>query len=110
MRTRAGPTSRTLRSTHSVKDLLKRSLPALTRLTDQAARQDLWSEWLGAHLPAEMHARISGVNEREGTLVVFAESAAWCARLRYALLELEGSLRATHPLVESIQVRVLPRS
>jgi hypothetical protein len=110
MRTRAGPTSRSARSTHSVKDLLKRSLPALTRLTDQAARQNLWGEWLSAHLPAEIRARVSGVNEREGTLVVFAESAAWCARLRFALMELEGSLRAAHPLVQSIQVRVLPRS
>ncbi len=82
----------------------------LTRLTDQAARQNLWSEWLSAQLPAEIHARISGLNERDGTLVVFAESAAWCARLRYALLELEGSLRAAHPWVQSIQVRVLPRS
>ncbi len=82
----------------------------LTRLTEQAARQNLWSEWLSAQLPAEIHARISGVNERDGRLVVFAESAAWCARLRFALIELEGALRAAHPLVQSIQVRVLPRS
>jgi hypothetical protein len=82
----------------------------LTRLTDQAARQDLWSAWLSAQLPAEIHARISGVNERDGTLVVFAESAAWCARLRFALVGLEGALRAAHPLVQSIRVRVLPRS
>jgi hypothetical protein len=84
-------------------------MPALTRLTEQAHRQHLWSEWLATHLPAEMCARVSGVNEREGTLVVFAESAAWCARLRFALIELEGSLRAAHPAVQSIQVRVLPR-
>jgi hypothetical protein len=82
----------------------------LTRLTDQAARQNLWGAWLSAHLPAEIRARVSGVNEREGTLVVFAESSAWCARLRFALMELEGSLRASHPAVQSIQVRVLPRS
>jgi hypothetical protein len=85
-------------------------MPALTRLTDQAARQHLWSEWLSTHLPSDLHARVSGVNERDGTLVVFAESAAWCARLRYALAELEPVLHAAGPAVSAIEVRVLPRS
>jgi hypothetical protein len=85
-------------------------MPALTRLTDQAARQNLWSDWLSAHLPAEIRARVSGVNERDGTLVVFAESAAWCARLRYALAELEPALRAVGSAVAAVKVRVLPRS
>ena len=82
----------------------------MTRLTDQAAGRTSGANGCRLHLPAEIHARVSGVNEREGTLVVFAESAAWCARLRFALMELEGSLRAAHPLVQSIEVRVLPRS
>jgi hypothetical protein len=110
MRTRAGLKSRTLRSTHSVKDLLQHRTPILTRLTDQAARQDLWNAWLSTHLPGGLRARVSGVNERDGTLVVFAESAAWCARLRYALAELEPLLRAERPAVAAIEVRVLPRA
>jgi hypothetical protein len=85
-------------------------MPSLTRLTDQAARQQRWNEWLATHLPADIHVRVSGVNERDGTLVVFAESAAWCARLRYALAELEPALRAVGPAVSAIEVRVLPRS
>jgi hypothetical protein len=55
-------------------------------------------------------ARLSGVVEREGTLVLFAESAAWSARLRYAMQEIDATVRAAHPTVAQIKVRVLPRS
>ena len=95
---------------HSVKDLLSGRLANLTRVTDTAAAPGLWEAWLSAHLPPPLPAKISGVHEREGTLVVFAESAAWCARLRYALGELEQTLHRAHPAVTRIAVRVLPRS
>jgi hypothetical protein len=49
------------------------------------------------------------VHEREGVLVVFAESAVWSARLRFALLDLEPALRQEHPRITATQVRVLPR-
>ena len=94
---------------HSVKDLLGRALPGLTRVTDQAARANFWNEWLSAHLAPEARARISGVVERDGELVIFAESAAWCARLRYVLLELEPGIRAAAEGVTAVRVRVLPR-
>ena len=81
MRSRARPEPG---PTHSVKDLLARVVPGLTRVTEQVNRQNYWLEWLSQHLPAEIHARISGVSEQRGILVVFAESAAWSARLRYA--------------------------
>ena len=95
--------------THSVKDVLARMVPTLTRVTEQASRQNYWLNWLSQHLPAEIHARISGVTERQGILVVFAESAAWSARLRYAVLEVEPQLRAAGPELTNIEVRVLPR-
>jgi hypothetical protein len=109
MRTRARVKFRAAPPARSVKELLARTGPQLTRLTDQAARQHAWRERLGKLLPPELNARVSGVHERDGALVVFAESAAWSTRLRFALLELEGTVRAAHPSVESIQVRVLPR-
>ncbi len=95
---------------HSVKDLLARTLPGLTRITDQAARANFWNQWLSAHLGPEIRARVSGVVERNGELVIFAESAAWCARLRYTLLELEGEIRSAVPAITAVAVRVLPRS
>jgi len=95
---------------HSVKELLARSAAGLTRVTDQAARQGFWSSWLCRHLPTEIGAQISGVAERDGTLVIFAASAAWCARLRYAVQELEPQIRAAAPQLTAIAVRVQPRS
>jgi len=79
------------------------------RVTDQAARQDFCSGWLQAHLPAPLGARVSGVALHAGRLVIFAESAAWSARLRFALLQLEPDLRTAAPELDSIAVRVRPR-
>ena len=93
---------------HSVKELLARSAPALTRVTDQATRASFWSDWLCRHLPTDLAPRVSGVVEREGTLVIFAASAAWCARLRYALQDLDPEIRATFPELSAISVRVRP--
>ncbi len=106
MRSRARPEAP---GTHSVKDVLARMVPTLTRVTEAAQRQNYWLNWLSQHLPAEIHARISGVTERQGILVVFAESPAWSARLRYAVLEVEPQLRAAGPELTNIEVRVLPR-
>jgi len=109
MRSRAGPKRVSASALHSVKHLLSGRLAHLTRVTDPASAPNHWEAWLSAHLPAPLPAKISGVHEREGTLVVFAESAAWCARLRFALGELEDTLRRAHPCVTTIAVRVLPR-
>jgi hypothetical protein len=109
-RFRAAGAARPIKPADSVKDLLARVTPTLTRLTDQAARQASWRQWLEAHLPPEMVARLSGVVEREGTLVIFAESAAWSARLKYVIQEIEPQLRAAHPGISRISVRVLPKA
>ena len=106
MRSRTSPVSL---KADSVKELLARRAPALTQITQQAARQNFWNHWLSIHLPAELRPRISGVTERDGTLVIFAETAAWSARLRFAVLELEPDMRAATPQLSRIQVRVLPR-
>jgi hypothetical protein len=106
MRSRTSPAAH---KSDSVKELLARAAPALRRVTQQAARQSFWSEWLAAHLPAELYKHVSGVAERDGTLVIFVASAAFSARLRYALPELEGQLRAAAPELTTVKVRVLPR-
>ena len=97
------------RRIHSVKELLGRRLPGLTRVTDQLARHGFWGDWLQAHVAAELGRRISGVTERDGMLVIFAENAAWSARLRYQIGELEHDIRAANPAITHIEVRVLPR-
>jgi Dna[CI] antecedent, DciA len=94
---------------HSVKDVLARKLPLMKRVTDQAARERFWQEWLSRHIAEPLRTRISGVVERDGVLTIFAESAAWSARLRYAILELERAMCAADPAVTTVRVRVLPR-
>jgi hypothetical protein len=94
---------------HSVKDLLARRLPLMKRVTAQAARERFWEEWLSRHIPEPLRVRICAIIEREGTLTVFAESPAWSARLRYAILELEREIRAAEPTLTAVKVRVLPR-
>jgi hypothetical protein len=95
---------------HSVKDLLARSVPILKQATRQSARQAFWHPWFSARLPPELPPRITGITERDGTLVVFAESPAWSARLRYALQELQSQIRAAQPDITEVSVRVLPRT
>ena len=95
---------------HSVKDLLARGVPVLSQAADQCARQAFWRPWFEAHLPPELPPRISGITEREGNLVVFADSPAWSARLRYALQELANLIREAQPDIKEVIVRVLPRT
>jgi hypothetical protein len=101
--------SKPFRQPHSVKDVLQRPTATLTRVSLQAERQKHWKTWLAAHLPPDLMPRLSGVVERGGALVIFAESAAWSARLRFALLELETAVKAEDPAIQQVSVRVLPR-
>ena len=96
---------------HSVKQVLSRATPGLTRVTEQLRRQNFWHSWLAQRLPAEILSRISGVAEQRGTLVVFAEGPVWGPRVRYAVLELEAEIRAAAgAALTRIEVRVLPRT
>ena len=92
----------------SIGDMLGRGTPILSRIGDQSARQRYWRDWLAAKLSAELNERLTGVAARDGQLTVFAESAAWAARLRYALADLETAIRLCDPRIERVTVRVLP--
>jgi hypothetical protein len=102
--------SKPFRTPDSVKEVLGRATPTLTRVADQASSQGYWKQWLAQHVPAELTARLSGVVEREDTLVIFAESAAWSARLRYVMQELEGEIKQARPTIKQVSVRVMPKA
>jgi len=95
---------------HSVKDLLASAVPVLSQAADQSARQAFWRPWLEARLPPGLPPKITGITQRDGNLVVFADSPAWSARLRYALQELTAEIRQTQPDIKEVIVRVMPRS
>ena len=75
--------------------------------------QQGWLDWMRPLLPPELADHLvrvlpkSAVGLKERELVVFADSPAWCARLRYALLGLEEQVRARDPKVARIRARVL---
>jgi hypothetical protein len=89
---------------------LARAVPVLSQAADQSCRQAFWRPWLETRLAPGLPARITGITERDGNLVVFAESPAWSARLRYALQELTPEIQKTQPDIKEVTVRVLPRS
>jgi hypothetical protein len=93
----------------SVKALLgPRGGPSLARVSAQAARQKEWRKWLQEHLAAQAFAHVSGVVERGDTLVVFTESAAWSARVRYEVGEIEGEIKKEDSRIRQVVVRVMP--
>ena len=83
--------------------------PALKRVSEQTHRRDFWRDWVDAHFPAEITGKITGIVERDGILVLFAESAAWSARLRFAVEEMKSQILAAKSGVTEVNVRVLPR-
>lgn len=103
---RPGPDS--VKRLDSVKSLLARQTPVLASIAEQSARQRVWRGWLEGRLAEPLRAHLSGIVEREGTLLIYAESAGWGVRLRYAVAELETELRREHPQIARVLVRVLP--
>jgi hypothetical protein len=93
----------------SVKDLLQRSTPVLAGLQREALRQRDWLQWVQRELPEELAGHVTGVTEQAGALVIFAESAAWGVRLRYAAPQLLAAMSAAQMNIAGVRVRVVPR-
>ena len=96
-------------ATDSVKELLSKLTPGLRRVSEQTQRRDFWRDWIDAHFPAEITGKITGIVERDGVLVLFAESAVWSARLRFTVEELKSQILAAKTGLTEVNVRVLPR-
>ena len=95
--------------TDSVKEILSKLTPGLKRVSEQTQRRDFWRDWIDAHFPAEITGKITGIVERDGVLVLFAESAVWSARLRFTVEEMKPQILAAKTGLSEVNVRVLPR-
>ncbi len=95
--------------TDSVKEILSKLTPGLKRVSEQTQRRDFWRDWIEEHLPAEITGKITGIVERDGVLVLFAESAVWSARLRFTVEEMKARILAAKTGLTEVNVRVLPR-
>jgi hypothetical protein len=91
-----------------IKDLLGRSAPLQQAIARQADRGVFWREFLAQRLPAELAAQVTQVVERDGTLSVYAASAAWSARLRFAIAEHWPAAQQAAPGLKRWSVRVQP--
>lgn len=69
-----------------------------------------WLDWLAEALPAELRGQVIHAVQQGPELTVLTRSAAWSARVRFALAELEESIRARQPDIVKITVRVAPAS
>lgn len=89
-----------------VKDLLAKSgllSKASAQLVDSNQQ---WRDFFQKRLPEGMAAQIDTLVEDAGILTVFASSAAWSARLKYALLELEPEMQRQAPRLKRCVVKV----
>lgn len=79
------------------------------QLTDRGQRLARFERFLNEQLPPELIGRVRIGNLRDQLLILFVDSPAWAARLRFHVPQLLQQLRkhgAIRP--EKIQIRVLP--
>jgi hypothetical protein len=99
-----------LRTPVSVNSLLSRvSQSALGRVATQRQAQQDWRSWLKNRLSGDIESHITGISESGDALTVFADSAAWSARLRFAVAEIEDDIRQQNAAIRKVVVKVLPR-
>ena len=99
----------------SVNQLLQRR-GTLSQLARGLPARQGWEQWLREQLEGEIAAHVVSVVPKPAPgvsrvqplqLVVFADSAAWCTRLRYALCALEAQIEAHAGTPVRTSVRVL---
>lgn len=97
-----------MRKPINVKDLIQKA-PLLKK--EAAQFFDIEQEWrafLAERLTQGLADHVAGVARHPPELVVYAESSAWSARLRYALSELEAAIAERDPALQKVVVRVRP--
>lgn len=84
--------------------------PGLSRLVDSIPAQQSWAEWLRGAVAAELAGHIVSAVPKNAELVVFADSAAWGTRLRYALAAMQSDIAARDSAIAHTTVRVQMRA
>ena len=65
-----------------------------------------WADWLRTALPAALAGHVVSALPKPPALIVFADNAAWAARLRYALPALQAAICQRDPALTRTGVRV----
>jgi hypothetical protein len=93
----------------SVSDLLI-STTGLRRIAATIPLQQSWAEWLRAMVATELASHIVNAVPNNGQLIVFADSAAWGTRLRYALASMQTEITGRDATISRASVRVQRQS
>ena len=93
------------RSPESVRNMMQ-SAPLLRRLGKQIEEQRWLLNQLQQVLPETLAGHCRAVVWSDDRLTLYADSAAWASRLRYAIPELRDWLTPRLPTIRKIRVRI----
>jgi hypothetical protein len=105
---RPSESSSRLKKPIGISDLLGRSGVLQQAIARQTDRGVFWREFFTARLPSELAGQVTHVVERDGALSIYAASAAWSARLRFAVAEHWPAAQEAAPGLKRWSVRVQP--
>jgi hypothetical protein len=91
-----------------IKDLLDKSGLTGRAIGQFVARQQSWEAFFATRLPASLTKEISHFVEKDGVLTVYVSSAAWSARLKFALAECWPAVLAERPSLQRSVVKIQP--
>jgi hypothetical protein len=78
----------------------------LRRIAAAIPVQQSWADWLRGMVADELAGHIVNAVPTNGQLVVFADSAAWGTRLRYALAGMQADIAGRDATISHASVRV----
>jgi hypothetical protein len=89
----------------SINELLA-NRSGLARLAASIPVQQSWADWLRGTVGLELAGHIVNALPKNAELVVFADSAVWGTRLRYALAAMQPDIAARDAAILRTTVRV----
>jgi Dna[CI] antecedent, DciA len=81
----------------------------LQRISTRIPLQQAWADWLRAAVGSPLAGHIVNALPKSAELVVFADSAAWGTRLRYALAGMQPAITARDATIVRTTIRVQRR-
>ncbi|HET9474454.1 MAG TPA: DciA family protein [Steroidobacteraceae bacterium] len=101
-------TVRTGGAPRTVGDLISARLPTLVESAPAGAGTSEWQVAVLKALGPELGNKVNRCSMDNGRITVIAESPAWAARMRFALAEIDPTLRELLPGYRDLAVRVRP--
>lgn len=92
----------------AIGDLISTRLPTLAKRALSTPETSKWQVAVLAALGPELANKVNRCTLETGRVTVVADSAAWAARMRFALADLEPTLRPLVPGFREVIVRVRP--